>query len=175
MSVDDIQTNQPSTALAPPVNPSTKADLQTHSYYATAYRFAEVLLIAITIALGIFWYASWKAGSLLLAWPYLQGQELVISPQSMDLGSLQPNASINRSIEFTNIGNKAITLIGSQSSCSCIAPDNYPITILPRSSHTLPLKFATSKEPGIIDLNVKIFTDCPKHTVNQITVSGLVE
>ena len=164
----------------PPPPPSTAqpnihGEPVSHPFFVTVLRGAEVFLIAGAIELGIFGYASWKTGSFLLAWPYLQGHRLVISPRLLDLGVLPRQTVVDSSVEITNLGSSVITLVGAQPSCGCLTPAAFPIKIEPGQSHTLTLKLATPKEAGVIEHSLKVFSDCPRHVTNQITVSGIVE
>ena len=172
MSIEGISDNQVSLSVT---RAKTHSDPVARSYYSTALRYAEVFLLASALALCLFWYASWKTGSFQLAWPYLQGQKLVIRPQFLNLG-VRPRKSVaESSVEIANIGSQVVTLVGAQPSCGCLTVSEFPIEIPPGTSHTLLLKLSTLGEAGNINHTVKIFSDCPQHTISQITVSGVVE
>ena len=114
------------------------------------------------------------AGSMGRVWPYLAGQRLLIEPMHLELGDVGKGKSLERELRVLNLGSKPVKLVGSQSSCGCVAMDEFPIVIPAGADYALKLKIGTSDKSGPFAHTVKFFSDAPGHMSVIVTVTGIV-
>ncbi len=59
----------------------------------------------------------------------LRGESVFLYPERLDLGSFEPGAKVEAVFHIRNLSDKAIKVVGGNSTCSCALPSNLPIEV----------------------------------------------
>ncbi len=135
---------------------------------------AQVAAMSALLAVGMFGFAWWQAGSVELVWPWLRGDRLVFEPTRIDFGQVPKTQILERQIRVANLSSKALTLLGSQPSCGCISLDEFPVVVLAGKPLVLTLKIETPDKSGSFEHIVKFFSDDPGRSSVVVKVAGSV-
>lgn len=132
----------------------------------------QVAAMALLLGAALVGFARWRTGSMGLVWPYLAGQRLFVEPTHLDLGDVGKGKALQGELRVLNLGSKPLRLVGSQSSCGCIAMGEFPVEIPGRAERSLRLKISTPREPSMFEHTVKLFTSEQGYSIVLVTVSG---
>ena len=154
--------------------PSASCSARAGRRSGTLVFVIQVAAIALLLGAVVVGFARWRTGSMGRVWPYLAGQRLLIEPMHLELGDVGKGKSLERELRVLNLGSKPVKLVGSQSSCGCVAMDEFPIVIPAGADYALKLKIGTSDKSGPFAHTVKFFSDAPGHMSVIVTVTGIV-
>jgi len=146
------------------------------------------LVLALALALGVPMvggigivggWAWYHFGSRTAALAFLQGQSLLLDPQSFDLGAIRPKVKRFLTMRAVNLSSQPIAINGVQGYCTgpdgCILCTNqFPIVMQPRESHTLTLEYEFKGRPEArsIHLMTEAFTEIGNF---EIALKGKIE
>ncbi len=119
-------------------------------------------------------FAWWRTGSISDVLPYLQGQRLLVHPLKLELGDQPLDTVIDKSVTVVNATGSDVTFLGAQKSCTCVALDDFPLTVPPGETCQLKLSLAMPRKPGSFEQSVKYFTDYDNPSVFSVTVTATV-
>jgi len=132
-----------------------------------------VLGATVLIALFCLWgYAEF--GSLAGAAAYLRGERLMITPAVFDLGELREGEKRELFLEATNLGSAPARIVGSSSNCSCIVPEELPMTVPAGTSRKIKVLVTGAFVDGtaVFSQDVVFFTDVHAQPICRITIIG---
>lgn len=134
---------------------------------------AGTLTIVVTfVAIGL---ARLKFGSIAVALAYVRGDEAVVVPASSDFGRLSIGETAALSYRLTNLSDRPIRLMGSQSSCDCTLLAGLPRTVNSGDSLDLKATLRTSKETGVVTGRIRVFTDSNAQSEVVLAYTGSVD
>lgn len=137
---------------------------------APAGRFGAVFipsaLAAAVVALFGFWYLQSSTGDV-----------LVVDSTTKSFGVVGPGGSNPVSFRLTNLSGHPIRIVGCESGCGCIVPDDLPFSLSPKESRsfTLTMRGRKARMPGApqtVELPVTLFTTEPSRPLVRLTVKG---
>lgn len=151
---------------------------QSRSVPEARPRLPFIIQVAgLTVLLGavLVGFARWRTGSTELVWPYLAGRRLLFAPTKLVLGKLSKGNVVERELRVVNLSPGPLTLLGSQSSCGCVAIDDFPIEIPVGGKHHLRLRIASPRTVGAFEHLSKFYSDDKAYSAVVVTVSGEVQ
>jgi hypothetical protein len=100
-------------------------------------RVLSFYVLLATVLAGAFLLsilAIWQFGSITNGIAYLQGYSVVPEHSQISVGQVTSGERVNATLQLTNLSSQPVTVVGAQSNCGCIAYDDLPIELPPRSS-----------------------------------------
>jgi hypothetical protein len=119
-------------------------------------------------------WAYFHSGSLALVLPFLGGERLFIEPTAIQLGDQEPGAAAEPVVRIVNSTGKQVRVVGAETSCSCVALDDLPLSIPAGESRELQFKVHVGRRRHEIAETVRLFTDYADRPVFIVTVRGIV-
>ena len=97
-----------------------------------------IVVAAAAIVTTIFLGLSLYHGSARIALAALRGSEVVVTPEAVDLGDIEPLSTQQVTFRIRNISNRPIRIFGAKTSCACSTANlDFPVTLSP--GKTLPI------------------------------------
>ena len=75
---------------------------------------------------------------------------------------------------MTNAANRPITILGVRSSCTCVVPDDIPMTVRTGKSRPLRVGLQTGLKTGRMSEQLLIYTDCKENPEILLRIVGQV-
>lgn len=119
----------------------------------------SVLAISFLLLGSIFGWAYSRTGSASLILRFLNGEQLLVDPMTVSLGTLEKGTKPEFRIRVVNATTSDVTLVGAQRSCSCITTEEFPLSIPQGHSRELKLNLNVARRSGEIEESVKFYTD----------------
>lgn len=135
----------------------------------------QVVAMCALLAMGMFGFAWWQAGSVELVWPWLRGDRLVFEPMRIDFGPVPKTQILERQLRVANLSSKPLTLVGSQPSCGCISLDEFPVVVPAGKRRVLTLKIGTPEKAGSFEHFITFYSDDRGYSSIVVSVSGVVQ
>ncbi len=123
-------------------------------------QWVVVVALTATILGGLAVWASVTHGSVgrcLLVW---NGIRVHVPAPVVSFDTLQEGRTYEAKVGIENLGPSPVQLIGYNSSCDCVAPWRFPVTLVGRSRLDLPVSY-TPKSDQAGPILVRIFTSDP--------------
>ena len=136
---------------------------------------AQVVAMSALLAVGMFGFAWWQAGSVELVWPWLRGDRLVFEPMRIVFGPVPKTQILEPQLRAANLSSKPLTLLGSQPSCGCISLDEFPVVVPAGKQRVLTLKIVTPEKAGSFEHFITFFSDVRGCSSIVVSVSGVVQ
>jgi len=114
---------------------------------------AAVLLLGGFVLLTRFDRSPWAAVAA------VRGEPLVIEPSLSEVGDLPLGGSRDFRINVRNHGTRTVRIIGGSSDCSCIATEDLPIELPPRSARALTIRLKSRGTAGSFRRSFILRTD----------------
>ena len=109
---------------------------------------AKVLVMSVLLAI---------CGSIAAQDAAIAPAELEFSERVHDFGSIQEeNGKVTHVFEFTNVGNKPLTLTNVRASCGCTTPEWPKEPIAPKKSGYIKVTYNPSGRPGNFNKSITI-------------------
>ena len=105
---------------------------------------------------------------------YLNGDRILVAHSVSDLGVFEPKQIKNTRFVLFNCGSKAIQIVGSRSTCSCVMTSDLPMTIPPGSKTNLVVKVHPSQPEGSFSERLTLYSDLNRQHTIDLTVEGIV-
>jgi Protein of unknown function (DUF1573) len=138
------------------------------SWLALTMIIANVgLLSAAALALYFF-------GSLAPAVAYLRGDRLIADAYTRSLGTIRKGEERAAFFVLTNSSNRAVKILGSRASCTCLVVDELPVALPPHGVFRLRIGLRPRVKPGQIAERVSLFTDREGEERLELKISGRV-
>jgi hypothetical protein len=106
------------------------------------------LIVVLFVACASLAWANSVFGSLRNTWLYACGMRLVTEPSGVMLGIVKGGETREATISVRNLTRSSVTILGVESSCTCLSSDKLPITIPPLSAAPLHLSMHFSESEG---------------------------
>ncbi len=138
---------------------------------------ASTILALAILAGGLALAAIFRYGSIGNAIAALRGEVLIVRPETHRFGPVDLGQKVTLEYTLTNVSSAPVRLLGSHSSCSCTVPDRLPMTLRPRETRAVRVRFdapeqiPASAEGTQFHQDVIIYTSDPSRP--QVTL-GLV-
>ena len=117
------------------------------------------ILLAASVGLGCLAAAGvYLFSSVGNALGYINGQRLFAQPEA--LVSTAIGEAREFSVTVTNLGKRPVRILGTRSSCSCVATLGLPVSLPPNDRRTVWVKFRPNrKQTGRFTQTLRLFTD----------------
>jgi hypothetical protein len=135
-------------------------------------RFLTWIVGVLIIAGGVAGVAHLRFGSLPSGLAYLRGERLLINPATTHLGQVTRGESADLHFRFTNFTGRPVRILGSQSSCTCLAVTELPVTIPSGDSLDVTVGVDFSSKGDEYRQVLTFFTDCELEQRKSIAVSA---
>lgn len=110
--------------------------VSNRSWSVWTLKTVSLAVLASSVVFG----ASWATfGSRRLAVGYLVGRQLVLEPDSIELGTVSVGEDRRASFRVTNVGRSPVTIVGGTTSCACTTVERLPMTVAPGQTRSLDL------------------------------------
>jgi len=130
---------------------------------------AGATLVIFSLVLG---FASYRAGSVFRALPYLMGQRFFVPETKIILGEVLVGTDVERSIQLINGSSEPASILGARKSCGCISLDQFPFQVAANDERQLQLKLTVPSEPTDFVHTVELYVDDQQFSTFQIVLSG---
>ena len=127
------------------------------------------IIVALVLVFAMMWF-----GSLASALAYLAGERLIVDTRSKSFGTIEMGKGATLTFHVTNYSGRPITILGSESSCSCVVTSDLPKRILPGERGDLRIDFRNRSLSGWISERATFFTDNPSQTRLILSIRGNV-
>jgi hypothetical protein len=117
-----------------------------------------VFVVAGCVVLAVSGYALYRTGATPLIMPFLQGETLLLTPTTIELGVMAPGTILEEKVRVLNLSGKKVQIIGSQESCRCLDIGDVPVAIAADSEYHLTLMIQVFKT-GDFDQQIRLFSD----------------
>jgi len=124
--------------------------------------------------LSVLGWAYSRTGSVALVPRFLNGEELLVDPMTISLGTLRSGGNETFGVRIVNATTRKVTLDGAQMSCSCITSEEFPISIGPGESRELKMNLHVGP-PGEMEQSIKFYTDFAGQRAFVVNVRGFAE
>jgi hypothetical protein len=117
----------------------------------TLGRWRSSLILAGTFvfgALGMLAIGVWQFGSIAHAIGAIQGYSVLPIRAMIPAGEIEAGRKVSVAFELRNLTGFPVSVVGAQADCGCIAHDDLPLAIEPKSLSVLHVSFT----PGISDV-----------------------
>lgn len=104
---------------------------------------------------------------------FAAGRPAGVSAEPVDVGS-RAGGRVEAITRVRNVTRRAVRLVGSQASCSCVKMTEVPADIPAGGEATVRLSVSLDGPPRRISERILLFTDCPESPRLRISVSGRV-
>jgi len=138
------------------------------SWLVMAVIFTNVGLF-IAAGLALYWF-----GGIGPAVANLKGDRLIADSYSKSFGTAESGQIPVVVFNMTNAANRPITILGVRSSCTCVVPDDIPMTVAPRESRPLRVGLKTGLKAGRVSEQLLIYTDCKENPEILLRIVGQV-
>jgi hypothetical protein len=81
-----------------------------------------------------------RSGSVRDGWAQLSGSPIRFRPDHADLGTVAAGSTALRNVDIVNDSDSHLYIIGTQSSCYCVATGVESLIIAPHSTHRIPVQ-----------------------------------
>jgi hypothetical protein len=136
-------------------------------------RFAYGVVLAIVVLGVLAEVAVWHFGSLKNISLYLNGQDYVIEPTHIDVGSGSDGEKRTATIHIRNFSFKSICVVGLNTTCNCLCAESLPVVINPRENEEFRFVIILRGVNGIVEqIAVLLFEDDGKMRQTPILISG---
>ena len=102
------------------------------------------------------------------------GTEVLLAQKEADAGTGEQGTTGTVIVEILNQSDREIRLIGGSYSCSCVATDDLPAVVAPKSILTLSIRLTFTGDPGTFKHNFELYTDSPSQPRLSGRIAGRV-
>lgn len=102
----------------------------------------------------------------------LRGDEVVVIPGSIDLGTCRAGAALEPRVQIVNLTSSPVTVTGISTPCSCVLAGALPVTIRPYATHNLGLTIHTPEKAGGFERRAAIYTSSRVSPQFEIAITG---
>lgn len=104
-------------------------------------------------------WAYLQTGRVAAILPYLGGQRIFIDPLEVSFGRQPPGALLDLGVTLSNRSGQPVRALGSQVECTCMATDDFPLSVEAGQDRRLTLKLRLPKQEGPFEKHVTYFVD----------------
>jgi len=123
------------------------------------------------ILIFIIWsYIRWGSVAYGLVW--LQGEQLVVEPSSMDLRDVPCGERKKLSFRVKNLAAEPVHLLGANSSCSCLVTNDLPTIVPANGSCEIHAEFVVPSEAGKFTKDLVVYSELESQTYLVVQISG---
>ncbi|MHB1423821.1 MAG: Ig-like domain-containing protein [Gemmataceae bacterium] len=127
------------------------------------------------VVAGIFLSSGYvRFGSFEKALAYLNGQRVFVRPDVINFGEGRTGEIREGTVTVTNYLSNELRIIGSTSTCECVATERFPVVVPPGQSYDLAVKVGYSTRAGDFEQNLSFYTDSDYLPRFQVSVRGSV-
>jgi len=105
---------------------------------------------------------------------YMGGERLLVTPSVATFAPGSPGVERRINVTFRNLGKRSIKVLGSKSSCVCVAAWGLPVVVPPRGEATVPVTVKLLEGFSEINQRVVFVTDAPGTSARVVEVRGFV-
>ena len=142
--------------------------------------FAMVLISTNLALLVMAVWAFVSFGSIRSAMGYyVRGETLLVDSNEKSFGTASPGDPIGVTFTLTNRDLRPVRVLGCQASCTCIVPENLPLTLLPNQKGGLTISIRTNAQSvklgrSMVEQEVVLFTSSPAQPELHLTIKGRI-
>ena len=134
---------------------------------------STIILTNIGLATAALW-SFLSFGSLGSALGYLAGNRLVPDNYNKSFGTIRSKDTTEVYFRLENYSKSPVTILGSNSTYTCVVTENLPLSIPALGHHSLKVKVAPRKTVGQRSEKLKLFTNLPQQPTLVLALSGKV-
>lgn len=117
-------------------------------------------LTGVAIILGLLTaVVIWYFGSLAPAVAYIKGDRLLIHPTEISFGEAYPGEKRTLHFRLWNFTGGPVRLLGTNSTCSCLTTESFPLVITEGERRTLEVVVSAPYRAANVDVSTIYFTD----------------
>lgn len=139
---------------------------------------STTLVLALGLLTSLTIFAYWHYGSLHTAVVVWKGEPIMVDSAITSLGKVESGMKLYRVVNLRNHSGKPVRIIGSMGTCTCLVPDELPITIPARGTHRLQVLVTvppiSRTKGGVIDQSITLLTSVPTQPELPLRVTGEV-
>ncbi|MBX9788906.1 MAG: DUF1573 domain-containing protein [Pirellulales bacterium] len=171
-----MSTTDPQVALAAGERHVLPRATSSSRFHVRWHWLRHVLLAALVTALLLAGFAVWgylAFGSFRGLHCYAKGMAVMPDSSFIQFGEVKAGSTLRVPFVLTNLRSQAVTVIGADSTCSCLRPLNAPLVLSPRANQTLVLELSTSANSAgqAFSMDATLYLDCDSAPV-IVTVGG---
>jgi len=140
---------------------------------ANSWAALTVVLAGITLASFAAW-AYLGFGSIGLAIGYLAGERLMLDGRNKSFGELSPGKKCSIVFHVTNRADRAITLLGAETFCTCLLVENLPRRLRVGETYSLQFELRAGSSSGEISQQIRLYTDYSMQSTIHLSIRGRV-
>lgn len=133
-----------------------------------------VVVSVLIILVGIERLAAYRFGSISNALKYIRGSRCVFSPDVIDVGTVSKRIPQSAVVTAYNLSARRMSVVGVNSSCSCIATEEFPVTLEIGETRQIHL-IVRPAASGPFERTITFYTDLPNQATNTVFVKGAGE
>lgn len=138
------------------------------SWMALTLFFTNVVLVCLVI------WAYVEFGSIRAGIGYLAEERLSVDATTKSVGEAAPRTTFSIIFHLTNRADRAVTLLGAKTSCTCLVTEILPRTLRPAEEYPLKVEFRTGSMSGKILQSFEIYTDYSNQPILTLKITGVV-
>jgi hypothetical protein len=132
-------------------------------------------VVCVTFTFGVLATWGWaRFGSVRAALVYTAGVRVLAEPKTGSVGDLIPKERSSVKFQLMNLSDRAITIWGSKSSCTCMVVDDLPRSIPARGRGEIEVAYRAGEAPGKIQQNVVLLTDDATSPQVSLMITGRI-
>jgi len=138
-------------------------------------RFGPGLLGVAAVLLAFSVWAASRFDSLRDTVLFLQGVQLTIDPPVAPIGEGRAGAERRATFRLRNLSGTSATILGAQTSCTCLSTEKFPVTIPAGGSLDLHVTLHLQGKPGeAFEQSITYLTDRPQAPGLPVRLSGRI-
>jgi hypothetical protein len=110
-------------------------------------------------------FLTFRTGSIVTAFAYLNGSTFSVSPQEIDLGSHDPGTEHDVTFHLRNFSGENIGVVGEASGCSCAFAGELPIVVPPKEIIPIKVHIKLPKYRRFYDQEVTLMVETKGRTL----------
>ena len=139
---------------------------------------SKTLALALGLLAVLIILVYWRYGSLHAAQAVWRGEPISVDSAITSLGQVEGGMKIYRVVKLRNHSGKPVRIIGSMSTCTCVVPDELPVTIPANGVHQLQVLVSvpdiSRTKDGVIDQSIRLLTSVPTQPEVPLRITGEV-
>jgi hypothetical protein len=141
------------------------------SWRAKANSFVTIIFGAVIIFFALFGHAWYRTGATGLALRYLGGERIFLLPSHVMLDA--QNSANRIDVDFLNLSNETVAVIGARLSCSCLTVNELPVFIPKNEKVSLEVTYSGLAPDGFDSQTVDFFVDREAVPYYRLQISHL--
>jgi hypothetical protein len=139
---------------------------------------SKTLALALGLLAALVILAHWRYGSLHAALAVWGGEPISVDWTITSLGKVESGMKVYRVVKLRNHSGKPVRIVGSMTTCTCVVPDELPITIPAHGAHQLQVLVnvpdINRTKDGVIDQSIDLLTSVPTQPALPLRITGEV-